>query len=57
MLAGNYMHTDPAHAHEMLAVADHLGAGLGAPSEKTTLEHSLGSVYLRLWIGRRRLGR
>ncbi|KAI0033851.1 hypothetical protein K488DRAFT_46896 [Vararia minispora EC-137] len=55
LLANNYLLTDPTHAYELLSIADHIGAGLGASINKDAPRDRPGNAPLRLWIGKRRV--
>lgn len=68
VVGAQYMYTAPAHAMEVLAVCETLGAGMGAnpktqavpegtlPSAETHSKDGVGNAPLRLWVGERFLG-
>lgn len=66
VIGAQYVYTAPAHAMEVLAVCETLGAGMGANPKKTQEGGSssdevpnkdgVGNAPLRLWVGERFLG-
>lgn len=70
VVGAQYVYTAPAHAMEVLAVCETLGAGMGAnpkkaeegpggvapPSDVTQTKDGVGNAPLRLWVGERFLG-
>ena len=69
VVGAQYVYTAPAHAMEVLAVCETLGAGMGAnpkkqegpegaapPSDETQTKDGVGNAPLRLWVGERFLG-
>lgn len=71
VVGAQYVYTAPAHAMEVLAVCETLGAGMGAnpkkkaeegsggvvpPSAETQTKDGVGNAPLRLWVGERFLG-
>ncbi|KAI9457358.1 hypothetical protein HD554DRAFT_2301887 [Boletus coccyginus] len=65
VVGAQYMYTAPAHAMEVLAVCETLGAGMGAnpkkqdelgvasQSDDTQTKDGIGNAPLRLWVGER----
>ena len=64
VIGAQYVYTAPAHAMEVLAVCETLGAGMGAnpkrtqagASEEMPKKDGVGNAPLRLWVGERFLG-
>ncbi|KAI9459289.1 hypothetical protein HD554DRAFT_2137625 [Boletus coccyginus] len=69
VVGAQYVYTAPAHAMEVLAVCETLGAGMGANPKKqeelggvaplsddTQIKDGIGNAPLRLWVGERFLG-
>ena len=69
VVGAQYVYTAPAHAMEVLAVCETLGAGMGAnpkkqeghegaapPSDEMQTKDGVGNAPLRLWVGERFLG-
>lgn len=68
VIGAQYVYTAPAHAMEVLAVCETLGAGMGANPKKqegpevapqfdeTVSKDGVGNAPLRLWVGKRFLG-
>lgn len=69
VVGAQYVYTAPAHAMEVFAVCETLGAGMGAnpkkeevpagaalPANETETKDGVGNAPLRLWVGERFVG-